>query len=730
MSLRYSGEFLSTRNVRWRVDIYQRSETPFASVGELRFPADSPLKIEWKHTDKEEVVCGSTATLTLLSPGDRTYEDLYTIRPGDIRLEVFRNDALYWSGTLDPEFYEEPYAYFSQYEVTLTFSDFGILDRYNFDLSGIRSLQYVLEYALHTSGIRYNTINQQYITTSFTSGGAPLTLNDLSVYSDNFYDEDGEPSTLYEVLEGILQPLGLRMQQKNGTVWVYDLNGLYTLCTHRVVEWTDADQMMGTDKVVNNAKITFSPYAKAEMIASELAYEDKYAEEMTNLGNNPVGGGTAEYYSYYPDYDANWDYQDLSFTLFCSNKGSGLAQKSSGSRYFRIQPLLGGTEAEGLAYSFYTGGHGDLRSGRPRRKLGNPSAKTPTVLMRTKRTPVQLLDAIERNRYFLRLRMDMMLDMRYNPFTQAARMNEEGNQGTADYRFNYVQVPATVTLYDETGKALMHYTNSSITRRTDLRGALSTATLGEWKEGPAPYQSCWLEWYNPQDRHKSSGILGWKTNRHNIGTSLQDIYESFKKLDSGQYIPYPPQGGYVEVCIYTGVWIYEWTKGKVKEAPQEWYDMIRWMLYKAPVLEMVRRNITHSAAENEDIEYNGIINENAKDDLKLDTVCGTSATVIPSAKGIYLRTSTGLAVKTLSRGHRTTQAEQLLIGTLYSQYADRKTKLSGTTRLVDDNLCGYLEPCQPTKQFICLSEVQNAIADESDMEFVELRPDEYKADTE
>ena len=145
--LRYSGKYLSRKNVVWEVGISQEADGAYPAVGVLNFPADEPLLIEWKHTDKHEVICGSTATLTVTSPGDRTYEDLYTIAPGSIRLDVLRNGLLYWSGTLDPEFYEEPYAYGKEYEVALTFSDFGILDRLKYNLSGMQTLEGILLHA-------------------------------------------------------------------------------------------------------------------------------------------------------------------------------------------------------------------------------------------------------------------------------------------------------------------------------------------------------------------------------------------------------------------------------------------------------------------------------------------------------------------------------------------------------------------------------------------------------
>ena len=94
---------------------------------ELMLRGSEPLVIEWEDKDKEETICSSSATLGLLSPGDRTYTGLYTTKACSTRLDVYRDGALYWSGTLDTETYEEPYTYRQDYEVELTFSDFGEL---------------------------------------------------------------------------------------------------------------------------------------------------------------------------------------------------------------------------------------------------------------------------------------------------------------------------------------------------------------------------------------------------------------------------------------------------------------------------------------------------------------------------------------------------------------------------------------------------------------------------
>lgn len=727
--LRYEGEFLSRKNVHWKVELWQEASSAFPAAPALMFPADSPLRIEWGHTDKEEPVCGSTATLRVISPGDRTFEDLYTIRAGSVLLRVFRNGGFYWNGTLDPEFYEEPYSMGSNYDVELTFSDFGILDRIPYALSGIRSLQELVEIAMDKACLHYGLIEQGMITTSLLPDSTYMTLADLSVHSENFYDEDGKPNSLKEVLEAVLQPLALRMVQRGGKIWVYDLNGLYTVGKPAAVEWVSDDQMMGTDKVVNNAVVTFSPYAQSESLGNELEYLGVCKEEMTNLGNT-CPSTEPEYYTYYPDYDPEWDYKNLSFTIFLSRKGSGLKEVHPSVKYFKFQPLLGGQESEGIAWMFYTGGHGDLKSGRPRRIGQNPRLPdNPEIMIRTGRTPVQQMEETDRNHY-LKINMEMFLDMRYNPFTQKGGNNEGGNYELADYRFNYVQIPFTATLYNEEGTATWHYDNSEIYGRYDLTGELSQLTQGKWVKGAADIRSSRLSWYNNEDRHHKSGVAGWQSNRHNIGLSLEESTKSFKQLETGQYLPYPPEGGYLEIVVYGGVRIWEWTTKfsdmGLRVAPIEWYEKIRWLLFKAPTVNVVNANITHSENESDDIEYSGVVNEDAKDPLELDTICGTSAEAIPSARGILLNTVSHTQVKELTRAGRTTQAEQLLIGTIYSQFADRKTLLTGTAQLLSGDLRYYTERMQPGKRMICLSDCQDAIADESEIEIVEFRPDEYK----
>lgn len=750
--LRYMGEFLSVSGVVWRVEILQEADAEFATVGALEFPADEPLVIEWKREDKETPILGSNATLKIISPGDRTYEDLYSIDVGRVRLDVYCNNALYWSGCLDTEFYEEPYEQLNGYEVSLTFSDFGVLDRLKYDLTGVQTLRDIVLYAMQRAGILYSGLNTDYITTQFTDG-VSITGGGISVRSDNFIDEDGELLTLYEVLEGILQPLAVRIVQRAGVVYLYDLNGLHTLGTGKAIQWDGDSQTMGTDKVLNDVKVNFSPYSSAELLNSEIEFKDKYGIDKVNLTSEWPDGSEVEYYSYYPDYSEehrkgyNWDYLLVNFTIFLSNKGSGLAYLSSDARYFHIVPAVGGpAETSGVAYFFRTGGHGDLKSGWPKKKINSSVGKgSDRVLMQTSRVYLPTLTEEEQKNYYIRVSLEMLLDARYNPFTDANEGNESGNYNAMKVYTGWAFIPVAITLYDHQDNPILHYSNRK-TAETAANGHIGWNS--EWVAGAASFGDAWLEYYNANDLKEDAGILGWKANRHCIGRPDNNIrlknaeidtfymYDSFKKMADGEYIKYPEKGGYLEVVVYAGVRCFDYgEKMQTSDPPygfdytSSWdnkglYDKIRWLLYKAPKVEVVKSNLIFENAENDDVEYSGYINKAAKESTSIDTICGTTLVLCPTAKGTYYRTSTGEQLQMLKRSNIVDHPEKLLIGTMYSQYADRKITLSGGA-VIDSGLHYYTEQNQGNKRFILMSDEQNVIMDCTDAMYCEFSPDEY-----
>lgn len=772
MQLRYAGEFYAVDGTVWRCEILQEADSAYESVGELDLSTDnSPLVIEWPEHELEESICGSTATLILNSPGDRTYEDLYTVQPGRIRLDVYRGGALYWCGTLDPETYEEPYQRGMNYDVTLTFADFGILDRLPYNLSGRKTLQELVTAALDRSGIIFGSIDQTLISTTFTDN-TPLSLGSLSLPSENFFDEDGIASSWREVLDGILQPLGLRMVQRKGKIWVYDLNGLYTIpAAVRALEWDGASSTYGTPPVYNNIKVTFSPYSKAKL-SHEFEYGDVADPGLVNLTTNVMN---PERYSFYLDYDENhrhdgaWDYDLIGFTIFLSNdsdKCTGLAAIGTGNRFFKIVPLLGGSEAEGVAVGFRANVHFPMTAGTPIKGI-NPGSHPQSLALRTKRMFLPKISPGDQEQNYLKIIMEILADPRYNPFEEAPEDEESNeNENYAEFKSWAQQafVPVDIVLYDESGTALYHYRNKQMTLlghpANSVAGCARTKnnqgqTIDGWVAGDAPFGDAWLSYYDSElDLIEGCGVLGWKANRQSFGKpwsegrkaskrkmyyknqSLQKTdwwsFDSFKKAPDGQFIPYPPEGGYLEIRVYNGVYIFDDTdlfsyQGEISGfAQQGLYDKLRWLLYKVPEVSVVKRTLTFDDSEIDDVEYSGVANVDAKEDLELETICGTAMGICPTAKGVYLRVSNGQQIQLLTRAGRTDHPEQLLVGTLYSQYAERKVSLSGEVRLDPEGVSLYSDATQPAgRKFLLKSERQDIRMDCSEIKAVEIRPDEY-----
>lgn len=769
--LRYSGEFLSRKGVEWRVEIWQDSDEPF-EVGELTFPGDGCLVFEWPNSGKEDTVCGSTATLRIESPGDRTYEDLYTIRTGAIQLRAYREGVLYWSGCLDPEFYEEPYECAEHYDVSLTFSDLGELDRINFDMSGMLTLEQVVTEALRRVGLE--GYDETYISTSIAPGEHPMSLADLKVRADNFYDEDDEPSTFKEVLEGILEPLALKIMQRAGRVYLFDMNALYESASRRKLEWNGDSQTLGTDVVYNNAKITWSPYADVDDLLTEECWPEdvEIDEDVINLNSQDpkeVNGCQVWTYHHSTDWEDLSDLTDAGFSLWTypyARPGT-ITLNTSGSLYepriFKTVPQFDGSESEGIAFCWPGVGYDAEKKKNDPKQFGLPVSnmnRLPQVpiiesCFETESFWIPPVDA--GSRLYLRVVMEMLLDVRYNFNQSAVRWRHDDDQDSYTEWFdmwaNFVYIPVNIYFKPDGSDETYIWTNADIVHLdpNHYKPYALASTVGQWvneKEyDTAKGKPGYLAYYDKSDRSGKSGSQGWKKNRPAINPHNGSLQSLLLNCEDGQYIPYPESasGGKVFMRVYSG-WLlatvgFPTSKGAVDRYtgdPQNsklWSD-VHWAMVKMPQVEIMNAGSTQghrgasggrmiSSIEPDDVEYSAEINPDAKEDIEIDTICGTSADGVPTARGAYFNAATGAQVKELTRAGRTTQVENLLCGTLFSQFGQRRTTLSGDADILAHPLCVYTEQNQGDRIFLITDESQDVIEDTSDVTITELRPDEY-----
>ena len=755
--IRYKGEFLSRAGVVWRVELLQEAAVPFASVGDLVFDADEALVIEWADAGKDRTICGSTATIRIESPGDRTYEDLYTIAPGRIRMDVYRRNSPYWSGTLDPEFYEEPYERLDHYDVTLMFSDFGILDRHKYGLSGMRTLREIVELCISKAGIE-SELDESMISTALSPSGRAMTLADLKVRSDNLYDEDGEASTLEDVLEGVLRPLALRIIQRAGRVYIHDLNALYGTAQTEEVEWNGATQTMGTDKVYNNVKITWSTYAQSGNLTDQDCWEIDTDPDFTNL-NDAYGRGGVFSYPFNLDPENRQDLDNVGFTLYVSEQGRNAVLANPDARFFKTVPQYDGQECEGVAVHWpgvrmyeeikdetLGGFHYTkvlenvewLKHGLAPDSLKGTLSTLGDAIFKTQALWVPPVDSGDG--MGIRIAMDMLMDYRFNPFEEAynySNAKQKDWEENWNRRGNFVYVPVCVRFRPEGSSDTYCWDNRDVVA-SDVAGSkisLLAWSSGRWvKVSPGTEQSVWgyLAYYNTDDRAEKAAIGGWKKNRQAINPHTGRLSVGMSEVKDGQYIPYPEigsGGGEIWVEVRAGGWIISDGNTNLSSThvidPRGLWGKFCWILCRIPEIEIVNGNRFDKTINTDDVEYMAEINADAKEDIEIDTICGSAVGGVPTARGAYFDTSSGKQITELTRAGRTTQVEDLLIGTIFSQFGARRTKLSGEMDIASGPLSVFTEANQKGRRFIITADVQNVITDTSDAVITELRPDEY-----
>ncbi len=704
MGLRYKGGFYSVGQIAYDILVYQDGYVGDVSPVAL---CDTPVTIEWPETDKLEPVQSGKATLRLYSDTDRQFIDLYTVKAGSVRMDVFREGSLYWSGTLDPELYEEPFAYRDNYRVELVFSDLAVLDRVKYPGKGFVTVRDIVDNALSVSGINYRFVEER-VSTGIDESSVGTLTTDVCLLSDNFYDEDGEPMSWREVLDETLRVFSLRLIQKDGKVWLYDLNALSALSPARI-EWAGDDSTYSVDKVYNNVTVRFSPYHHSDLL-------DATVERGDVTGGDEYGVRVS---------------QDLSsrlegFKVRLSDTGKGMEigktlETSTGfvnPRYFAITPIFSGNEEAGVAYTVkidHTGQSGGnytsyLSEASPLMPLRN------TLLLRAPDKPY-IANVTTGHGYKLRVSLEMMADVRYNPYETD---NETGDQERMKDWCNFSYVPFRLILRDGSGNAISHYENKGVYA---LRGkGAYNYSLAKWVSGEGSWGDAYLAYYNLDDRKSDTGLSGWQTNKQCIGYYRDGLPKVFHKRGNGEFIDLPPEGGWLDLQIGKGLLTYDYKSDTEWQTKTDIYWRIRWLLFKSLRISLTDSNYQDIKAE--DVEITAWLNKEAREELKIDTVIGCMDRPSPTALGQVFMATTKAVRNHFYRAGTSATLERLLIGTVYTNYADRHTVLGGTVDMLHD-FCVYTDDNEPGI-YLLLSESQDLREGTSEIKMARFEADNYE----
>ena len=528
---------------------------------------------------------------------------------------------------------------------------------------------------------------------------------------DNFFDEDDEPFTIREVLDGVLRPYALRLKQKNGKLYLYDINAIQGLNPVEV-QWRAADAELGVEPVYNKVTITVSPYAQATLIDGSLDADDVadhaeglFFDEMIQTNRRSgVDGFTIHYGSQSKDDDP--------LTL------------KNGAYLFHIEPEYSGSKEAGIMWGYRP--ENDWRGNYVR----NPFDKDTNVVPSADRCqeivvmPRRYVLTDEMSQYRLRVTLEVLFDVRYNPFESAdvedktGHPNEKGNWGKLNAWVNYGYIPFQLLAYDNDGNLRYFYYNDNFLNSYTYVGK------GTWlsvDEDTTPQKMVsWLCFYNTNDRKNKTGFGGWQKNKKIIGNYSGDLPSAFTVDIDGELCSLPPIPGFLEFKIFSGVWRQDNDAG---DPYKDIYSIARWLLYKNPKVTITKAN--GKEIEEEDVEVSAWLNKQAKDDYDIDTIIGTPRRIVPSGRGYILRASDYSAIREFHRAGVTDSLERLLAGTVYSNYAQRMNTLSGTVALIPDAEV-LSDISSVDSRYMLLSEVQNLAAETSEIKMAEIAPDSYE----
>ena len=318
----------------------------------------------------------------------------------------------------------------------------------------------------------------------------------------------------------------------------------------------------------------------------------------------------------------------------------------------------------------------------------------------------------------IKLVLNMLADVRYNPFESADMQDPDGGypneQGAFDRLKNWCNfsyVPCQLLLVDQYGIVRYHYKN---TARIDQA---NYSAQGFWLDGVGEMGDIMLAYYDWEDRKSNTGLGGFQNNKQCIGYYRGTLPTIFQKRGDGEFIPFPPMSGYLELRIGSGLPTYDYG-WETKDI----YSEMRWLLYKSVTISVVRTD--GSNVDNKDILTSAWLNKAAKEELTIDTVVGCLEKASPTALGQVFLMSDKSPIGKFTRAGVTDTLERLMIGSIYSNYSSKMVTLEGEAEILPS--WGIYSDANTEGKFILLSESQDLLMDTSYVKMTQFNNDNYQ----
>jgi hypothetical protein len=365
LQVQYYYQFRDLNNQLYRVEILKNS-TDVITAEEI--DGDSkPFSVEYPLVAKFEPIHGSGCELNVISSTNMKFLSLYTADMMEYQIHFYKVidgiEYLIWAGYKDSELYHEDFSQVSDYPVQFTGNDgFNLLERLNFvDESGVN--YYGIKSQWDILKIIFNRLNlpiqKLYVCISTVLDDSPAGSTETIFHKqysicENFYDEDGKPSSLRDLLESFLKPLGAFIIQDGGNYFICDINSLAknTDLTFKVFSISDFSYIH--DEVINTSigdlsnigfssdrqnfdfvpgfnrqVVSWSPYRQNKII--DFNAEDDFKE----LGStNTFGSGNYQWNE--KSYNKSDSWVKYNLAQFCDYLGIGAENKDQKDSYLKM----------------------------------------------------------------------------------------------------------------------------------------------------------------------------------------------------------------------------------------------------------------------------------------------------------------------------------------------------------------------------------------------------------
>lgn len=649
----YTTHFHSLAGVRWDIDI--EVNKPAGQAMEISLDADSPVTIDWQETKLSDIVQASICTLKVVNAKDRQMATLMMHRYA--RLKIRRNGTIYWIGLLDDAVYEEPYSYKDDYVAELTFSDFGILNRVEYTPDGVRSLLEIVNTCLATASLDSLSLTQAGSLT--TPKGTAARLETMYINTKRF-----EGMTMMDTLDGVLRALGMRIVQRNGTVYVYDLDNLFANYPVVPVAW------MGSDARLKGSE-TYGGF--------ELKFDRMSEPDIANGSMDPDKANWVASDRYFAPHFGMSIYTETGFIVqmgkfFASNLPQLPSLLTDTAKYFTTRSYLTDSHDAGVARRIccYDRSFHKYRNLLEKSTPWNPNQVSGLFSIESRFIPV-VPDAQD---YQLRVNLSILFSPKYNPF------EDSDGQANIDHhvwdewkeRLTTVYVPVKLELVDNDGNTIMHYRNAKVSEHKDTYLEPLGLLKGEWASGSASWNDMVLSYY--KDGLDENPLDGWADNRMTIEENRIQLPDLYKKRKNGEYLPLPSRYGRLRLTIGQGIL----TKYDHNSDFTDFNLKIRWQLYRDPMITVVYDAACDDAVDSDDVVEIDIMNEN-DDSYSESHIIGCHCDGISPASIGMMTYGTGAAVGDLVKnGIRGTLLKHRL-NALEDQLSTTHSTLSGTAAL-------------------------------------------------